>query len=42
MFRTATEWVALLAGAQRHGRLDDELDRLQRILLLIVDEVGYG
>jgi DNA replication protein DnaC len=40
-FRTATEWVALLADAQRHGRLDDELARLQRIPLLIVDEVGY-
>jgi DNA replication protein DnaC len=31
------EW----ADAQRHGRLDDELTRLQRIPLLIVDEVGY-
>jgi DNA replication protein DnaC len=40
-FRTATEWVALLSAAQRQGRLDDELDRLQRIPLLIVDEVGY-
>ena len=40
-FRTATEWVALFADAQRHGRLDTELDRLQRIPLLIVDEVGY-
>src|SRR5215211_7548656 len=40
-FRTATEWVALLADAQRQGRLDDELARLQRITLLIVDEVGY-
>src|SRR5207244_4749883 len=40
-FRTATEWVALLADAQRQGRLDDELSRLQRIPLLIVDEVGY-
>jgi DNA replication protein DnaC len=40
-FRTATEWVALLAAAQRQGRLDDELARLQRIALLIVDEVGY-
>src|SRR3954453_159757 len=28
-FRTATEWVALLADAQRQGRLDDELERLQ-------------
>jgi IstB-like ATP binding protein len=27
--------------AARHGRLDAELDRLQRIPLLIVDEVGY-
>jgi len=40
-FRTATEWVALLADAQRQGRLDAELDRLQRMPLLIVDEVGY-
>jgi len=40
-FRTATEWVALLADAQRAGRLDTELDRLQRYPLLIVDEVGY-
>jgi hypothetical protein len=40
-FRTATEWVAMLANAQRQGRLDSELDRLQRIPLLIVDEVGY-
>jgi DNA replication protein DnaC len=41
-FKTATEWVALLADAQRHGRLDTELDKLQRIPLLVVDEVGYG
>jgi DNA replication protein DnaC len=40
-FRTATEWVALLADAQRAGRLDDELARLQRYPLLVVDEVGY-
>ncbi len=40
-FKTATEWVALLTDAQRHGRLDAELDRLQRTPLLIVDEVGY-
>jgi DNA replication protein DnaC len=40
-FKTATEWVALLADAQRGGRLDDELTRLQRIPLLIIDEVGY-
>src|ERR1700759_1707279 len=41
IFRTATEWVALLADAQRQGRLDTQLDRLQRVPLLIVDEVGY-
>ena len=29
-FRTATEWVALLADAQRQGRLDAELARLGR------------
>jgi DNA replication protein DnaC len=40
-FKTATEWVALLADAQRQARLDDELARLQRIPLAIVDEVGY-
>ena len=28
-----------MADAQRQGRLDSELDRLQRIPLLIVDEV---
>src|SRR3982751_2085540 len=36
-FRTATEWVALLADAQRLGRLDAELDKLQRVPLMIVD-----
>ena len=41
LFKTATEWVALLADAQRQGRLDDELRRLERIPLLICDEVGY-
>ena len=40
-FKTATEWVALLADAQRGGRLDAELDKLARIPLLICDEVGY-
>ena len=41
IFKTATEWVALLADAQRQGRLDDELRRLERYPLLICDEVGY-
>src|SRR5512142_2294343 len=29
IFKTATEWVALLAEQQRQGRLDDELKRLE-------------
>jgi DNA replication protein DnaC len=41
IFKTATEWVALLADAQRQDKLDAELDRLDRIPLLICDEVGY-
>src|SRR5271157_4713665 len=41
LFRTATEWVALLADAQRQGHLDDELRRLERYPLLVCDEVGY-
>jgi DNA replication protein DnaC len=41
LFRTATEWVALLSEAQRHGRLDEELKRLERVPLLACDEVGY-
>ena len=30
-----------LAKAKKQGRLDEELERLGRIPLLIVDEVGY-
>ena len=40
-FATATEWVARLGDAKRAGRLEEELLRLGRIPLLIVDEVGY-
>jgi len=40
-FATAQEWVTRLAKAKKQGRLDDELERLGRIPLLIVDEVGY-
>jgi DNA replication protein DnaC len=40
-FHTATEWVARLGDAQRAGRLEDELARLGRYPVLIVDEVGY-
>jgi DNA replication protein DnaC len=40
-FATAHEWVNRLGAAQRAGRLDDELEKLGRLALLIVDEVGY-
>jgi DNA replication protein DnaC len=40
-FATAREWVARLGEAKREGRLQAELDRLRRIPLLIVDEVGH-
>lgn len=40
-FATAHQWVARLLEHKRQGKLDQELDRLRRIPLLIVDEVGY-
>ena len=40
-FATAQEWVTKLAKAKKQGRLDEELEKLGRIPLLIVDEVGY-
>src|SRR2546428_7565891 len=40
-FATAHEWVLRLAEAKRQGRLEAELERLGRIPLVVVDEVGY-
>lgn len=40
-FATAAEWVARLAEAHHAGRLQDELRRLARFPLIVVDEVGY-
>jgi DNA replication protein DnaC len=40
-FATAAEWVARLAEAHHTGRLQQELVKLGRIPLLVVDEVGY-
>jgi DNA replication protein DnaC len=40
-FATAAEWVDRLGAAHDHDRLHDELRRLGRIPLLIIDEVGY-
>jgi DNA replication protein DnaC len=41
LFATASEWVDRLASAHHAGRLQDELRRLARYPLLVVDEVGY-
>jgi DNA replication protein DnaC len=38
---TASQWVARLAEGHHAGRLQDELIRLGRYPLLVVDEVGY-
>jgi DNA replication protein DnaC len=40
-FATAHEWVGRLGQAKRAGRLNEELERLRRVPLLCVDEVGY-
>ena len=40
-FATASQWVGRLAQAHTQGPLQDELTRLGRIPLLIVDEIGY-
>lgn len=40
-FATAAEWVSRLADAHHAGRLQEELIKLGRIPLLIIDEVGY-
>ncbi|MGH3471098.1 MAG: IS21-like element helper ATPase IstB [Nocardioidaceae bacterium] len=41
LFATATDWVTRLTEAHRAGRLPQELARLRRYGLIIVDEVGY-
>ena len=40
-FATAHEWVLRLSEAKRAGKLEPELERLGRIPLLVIDEVGY-
>lgn len=40
-FATAHQWVGRLGRAKRAGRLDEELERLRRVPLVILDEVGY-
>ena len=41
LFATAAEWVDRLALAHTAGKLHDELQRLGRYPLLVIDEVGY-
>ena len=41
LFATATEWVTRLTEVHRAGRLPQELARLRRFGLIIVDEAGY-
>jgi DNA replication protein DnaC len=41
LFATAAGWVARLADAHAAGRLQDELTRVGRYPLIVVDEVGY-
>ena len=41
LFNSATGWVNRLTTSYRAGTLDNELARLRRYPLLIVDEVGY-
>jgi DNA replication protein DnaC len=41
LFATATDWVTRLTDAHRVGKLPQELARLRRYGLIIVDEVGY-
>lgn len=40
-FATAQEWVSRLEQAQDRNQLEQELTRLERYHLLVVDEVGY-
>jgi DNA replication protein DnaC len=41
LFATATDWITRLTDAHRMGRLPQELAKLRRYALIIVDEVGY-
>jgi DNA replication protein DnaC len=40
-FATAQQWVDRLEQAQHRKALDDELRRIERYALIVVDEIGY-
>jgi DNA replication protein DnaC len=41
LFATAADWVTRLAEAHHAGRFPDEIKRLGRYPLLVIDEIGY-
>lgn len=41
LFATATDWITRLTEAHRGGKLPQELAKLRRYGLIIIDEVGY-
>jgi DNA replication protein DnaC len=41
LFDTATNWINRLSTAHNTGRFEQELKRLRRYKVLIIDEVGY-
>lgn len=41
VFAQATEWVTRLKDAREQGHLDEEIKRLSRIPLIVIDEIGY-
>lgn len=41
LFASATEWVHRLQSAHNEGRLPQELAKLRRYPVLVIDEVGY-
>ena len=41
LFATASQWVDRLAEAHHAGKLQDELRKLVRYPVLVIDEVGY-
>ncbi|MFD8936518.1 IS21-like element helper ATPase IstB [Streptomyces sp. NPDC059578] len=41
LFATGAEWAARLAAARSAGRLTEEIARLDRYPVIVVDEIGY-
>ncbi|GAA4195573.1 hypothetical protein GCM10022219_20860 [Microbacterium oryzae] len=41
LFDTANNWITRLANAHHKGQLEEELKKIRRYKLIIVDEIGY-